>query len=286
MAQVPYTSFYLGPFGVYTSPTGMQSSITNQPYLGGSLHEGDYCDLQANEAAVWNIKYGTSLNAGRYRLVHLSPLATTTYVKFGLPLGWGTPQSVGQVAITAAGTGSGSGTVTCSSTASGGIAATASVVVSAGVIVGVQLLTPGSGFTSVPTWGLTELTAAGITSNGTIASQMAVSPNFVSSLDATSIGTGANVRGIALCQPTAAQILANSWIVIQELGVAPLLPGTASAVAAGSVAYVSATNGVVTVAAATLGTTQPYVGVIGYTLDIANAGVISRVDLSLPTRQG
>ena len=202
MAQVPYTSFYLGPFGVYTSPTGMQSPITNQPYLGGSLHEGDYCDLQANEAAVWNIKYGTSLNAGRYRLVHLSPLATSTYVKFGLPLGWGTPQSVGQVAITAAGTGSGSGTITCSSTASGGIAATASVVVSAGVIVGVQLLTPGSGFTSVPTWGLTELTAAGITSSGTIASQMAVSPNFVSSLDATSIGLN-NVRGMALCQPTA-----------------------------------------------------------------------------------
>ena len=72
MAQVPYTSFYLGPFGVYTSPTGMQSPITNQPYLGGSLHEGDYCDLQANEAAVWNIQYGISLHAGRYRLVHSS----------------------------------------------------------------------------------------------------------------------------------------------------------------------------------------------------------------------
>ena len=285
MAQVPYTSFYLGPFGVYTSPTGMQSPITNQPYLGGSLHEGDYCDLQANEAAVWNIKYGTSLNAGRYRLVHLSPLATPTYVKFGLPLGWGTPQSVGQVAITAAGTGSGSGTITCSSTASGGIAATASVVVSAGVIVGVQLLTPGSGFTSVPTWGLTELTAAGITSSGTIASQMAVSPNFVSSLDATSIGLN-NVRGMALCQPTQAQILANSWIVIQESGIAPLLPGAASAVAAGSAAYVTATNGVVTVAAATPGTTQLLAGFIGYTVDIANANVVSRVNLTLPMVQG
>ena len=287
MAQVPYTSFYLGPFGVYTSPTGMQSPITNQPYLGGSLHEGDYCDLQANEAAVWNIKYGTSLNAGRYRLVHLSPLATPTYVKFGLPLGWGTPQSVGQVAITAAGTGSGSGTVTCSSTASGGIAATASVVVFAGVIVGVQLLTYGSGFTSVPTWGLTELTAAGITSNGTIASQMAVSPNFVSSLDATSIGTGANVRGIALCQPTAAQILANSWIVIQELGDAPLYVTTASGSPASGNIATAATAAAVTTNTNTGTTTPQYaLGYIGNTIDTPAATSLCRVRLRLPVVQG
>ena len=74
MAQVPYTSFYNGPFAVYTSPTGMQSQVTNQPYLGGSLHEGDYCDVLPSEAAVWNQRFGSNLFTGRYRLDR-APLA-------------------------------------------------------------------------------------------------------------------------------------------------------------------------------------------------------------------
>ena len=65
MAQVPFTSFYLGPFGVYTSPTGMASPTTGTPYLGGTLHSGDYCDLTDAEAAIWNVQFGAKLYPGR-----------------------------------------------------------------------------------------------------------------------------------------------------------------------------------------------------------------------------
>lgn len=281
MAQVPYTSFYQGPFAVYTSPTGMQSSITNVPYLGGSLHSGDYCDLQANEAAVWNQNFGSKLNAGRYRLVQLSTLSTAASIAFGKPVGWGTPQSVGQVAITAAGTGSGSGTVTCSSTTSGGIAATASVTVSAGVIVGVQLINPGSGFTAVPTWGLTELTAAGITSSGTIASEMAVSPNFVGSFDTTASIALSAPRGIALVAPTTAQVTAGAWIVIQESGIAPALVTTNTSGTIGNFLW-AGTGGAIT-------SNVPawYTGMLGWTVDtVSAANQIVRVNLTLPMVQG
>jgi hypothetical protein len=290
MAQVPYTSFYLGPYAVYTSPTGMLGQVTGIPYLGGSLHQGDYCDLTEYEASQWNIQFGTNLHQGRYRLVAVSTRATAGagYIAYGLPVGIAVPTSVGQVAISAAGTGSGTGTVLCASSTSGGTAATANVTVSGGIITSVQLVYPGAGFTSVPTFTLSEIAAAGITTSGTVLAQMAYSANVISSLDSSSLGTGADVRGIALCTPTTTQISAGAWIVIQELGFAPLLPHTASAVAAGSVAYMAAESSgpQVTVVAATLASTQPYVGVIGYTLDIANAGYLCRVELTLPVRQG
>ena len=46
-------------------------SNTGIPYLGGTLHEGDYCDLTADEAAQWNILYGANLYPGRYRMVRV-----------------------------------------------------------------------------------------------------------------------------------------------------------------------------------------------------------------------
>jgi hypothetical protein len=285
MAQVPYTSFYNGPFAVYTSPSGMSDPTTGLPYLGGSLHEGDYTDLMENEAQQWAVQFGTQLHAGRYRLVHLSPNAVTANIAFGKPAGWGLGTQVGQVAITAAGTGSGSGTFAVTSTTAGGTAATALVTVAAGVITGVQLVYPGSGMTTVPTFGLTEISAAGVTTSGTIEAQQYESPNFISSLDSSATGIY-NVRGIFLNTPTAAQITAGAWVVIQELGIAPLLPTTAASVAAGSLAYVSATAGAVTVASITAGTTPFYVGTIGLTLDITNAGYLGRVILNLPVQQG
>lgn len=204
MAQVPYTSLYQGPFAVYTSATGMSSQVTGTPYLGGSLHEGDYCDLQAKEAAVWNEQFGSSLNAGRYRFVRLSTLATAANIGFGVPLGWGAPTS------------------------------------------------------SIP-----------------------ISPNFVSSLDASAISE-TDVRAIALIPVTAAQITAGAWIVVQELGIAPLLVTTATSTVAGSQANAAA-NGVVTTTAAGA---QSNAGFIGQILETAAAATVTLVDLALPVRQG
>lgn len=281
MPQVPAQSFYLGPFAVYTSPTGMTDPITGLPYLGGSLHEGDYVDLTRSEAAQWNVRFGSNLNTGRYRLVRLSTAATAANVGFGKPVGWGLPTTVGQVAISAAGTGSGSGSVTVSSTTSGGTAATALVTVVSGVITGAQLTFAGANFTSVPTFGLTELTAAGITSSGTIVAQMAVDPNFIGSFDASSIDV-TDVRGIALTTVTSAQVTANAWIVIQELGVAPVFVTTASGTPASGNGLTAANNGVVT-SNSTITNTS---GFIGYAVDLPSASTLIRADLCLPVRQG
>jgi len=281
MPQTLAQSFYLGPFAVYTSDTGMQDPVTGIPYLGGTLHEGDYVDLTKSEAAQWNVRFGSNLNTGRYRFVRLSPTATYSNIGFGKPVGYALPTTVGQVAITAAGTGSGTGSVLCASTTAGGTAATALVTVAAGVITGVQLVYPGANFTSVPTWALTEITTAGITTSGTIESQMAVSPNVISSFDSSSMQLS-SVRGVALTTITAAQVTANAWIVIQEEGIAPVLVTTATNTAAG--AQLAATTGAV-VTATTASTALP-VGFMGYTMDVATSGQLLRAELQLPIRQG
>lgn len=281
MPQVPYTSFYLGPFAVYTSPTGMSSPTTGTPYLGGTLHEGDYCDLSAAEAAVWNVKFGAKLNAGRYRLARVSTGSTYSTVKYAYPVGWGTPTSLSQVAITAVGSGSGTGTVLCSSTAAGGTAATANVTVAAGVITGVELVYPGANFTSVPTFALTEIATAGITTTGTIAAQMAVSPNVVGSFDTTGSVAISSVRGVAIVTSiTAAQIAAGAWIVIQESGIAPVYVTTATSATIGNFLW-SATAGAVT-----SNTPAWYIATLGWSMDTITATETVRCCLTLPPVQG
>ena len=278
MAQVLAQSFYLGPFAVYTSPTGMIDTVTGLPYLGGTLHEGDYVDLTRAEAAQWNVKYGSKLNTGRYRLCRLSTRATYSNIAFGKPAGWGLAQTVGQVVLSAAGSGGTTdGTYTCSSSTSGGTAATASVTVSGGAVTGCELIYPGSGFTSVPTWGLTEI--AGL-SGASILSQMANSPNFVCSFD-SACAQLSTPRGVFLTSVTSAQVSANAWVVIQEQGVAPVLVTTATNTAAGCNATAS-TGGAVT----TITGTNPNAGFLGYTLDLAAASTICRVALQLPVVQG
>ena len=281
MAQVPFTSFYLGPFGVYTSPTGMASPTTGTPYLGGTLHSGDYCDLTDAEAAIWNVQFGAKLYPGRYRLVRVSTGSTYSTIKYGYPVGWGNPTSLSAVAITAVGSGSGTGTVLCASTAAGGTAATANVTVSAGVITGVQLVYAGAGFTSVPTFALTEIATAGITTTGTVAGLMAVIPNLVGSFDTTGSVAISSVRGVAIVTSiTAAQIAAGAWIVIQESGVAPVYVTTATGTTIGNYLW-SATAGAVT-----SNTPAWYIATLGWSVDTITATEIVRCVLTLPPVQG
>lgn len=280
MAQVPFQAFTLGPFAVYTSPTGMTDVQTGVPYLGGSLHSGDYVDLTASEAAQWNIRFGSNLFPGRYRFVRISPRATAANIGFGKPAGWGLGQSIAQVVLSAAGTSATTdGTYTITSTTSGGTAATALATVSGGAITAVQLTFPGSGFTSVPTFGLTEI--AGL-SGGSVLAQMADSPNFVSSFD-SSCAQLSDVRGIWLTTGiTTAQVTANAWGVIQEEGVANVLVTTATNTAAG-VALAATTGAVVT---STTPATAVPVGFFGYSLDLTAASTIVRAVLRVPVQQG
>jgi hypothetical protein len=290
MANVPYTSFYLGPFAVYNSPSGILSPATNIPALGGTLHPGDYCDLSASEAAAWNVQYGANLYPGRYRFVQLSTNAVAADLAFGVPVGFGLGTTVAQAILSAAGsgyvivaTGSGTGTASISSSASGGTAvATANITLASGVITAVQLTYPGAGFTSVPTWSTSLAAVLSTGSGGVILSRQFASPNFVSSFDSTTADQISVPRGVALCAPTAAQITAGAWVVIQEQGIANVLVTTATATAAGSVATTVSTGTVTT----TTAVTAPVAGFLGYTLDIAAAATITRVLLALPVQQG
>lgn len=290
MAQTLAQSLYLGPFAVYTSPTGLTDNVTGIPMLGGTMHEGDYVDVTREEVSQWNTMYGTQLNTGRYRLVRLSNQANAANIAFGKPVSYGLPSKVGQVSIVGAGTVTsgvtGQYNVTSTTDAASGsfpasTAAVATVQVSGGAIIGAQLSFAGANMRTVPTFALTEIPGY-VGGAGPLVAQMAVSPNLISSFDTASSVELASPRGVALTTVTAAQVLANAWIVIQEEGIAPVLVTTATNTPAGSVATAAATGTVTT----TVATTAPVAGFLGYTLDIAAANTIVRVDLALPVRQG
>jgi len=286
MAQVPFQALYNGPYAVYTSPTGMASPITGIPYLGGVLHEGDYVDLTRQEAAIWNVQYGNKLYPGRYRLVRVSVNATYSNFGFGYPVGYGLGTFIDNAIIAAAGsgyvitaTGASSGTVSINSSTAGGVAATASLTLSAGALNTAQVTFAGSGMTSVPTFTLSSVLSTG--SAGSLVAEQYSSPNFISSFD-SSCAQLSDVRGIALTTLTAAQIAAGAWIVIQELGDAPLYVTTATATTIGSVASAATAAAVTTTTSAT----APTLGFIGYTIDTVAATSLCRVRLRLPVEQG
>jgi len=286
MAQVPFNAVYLGPYAVYTSPTGMSSPITGTPYLGGNLHEGDYVDLTASEAAQWNVQYGNKLYPGRYRFVRVSPNATYSNFGFGYPVGYGLGTYIANAIVVAGGTGyvitaTGltTGTVSINSSTAGGTAATVSITLSGGVITTAQVTYAGANMTSVPTFTLSSVLSTG--SGGSLVAQQHESPNFISSFDSSS-GNLVDVRGIALTTLTAAQVSAAAWILIQELGDAPLYVTTATATASGSVASAATAAAVTTTTSAT----APTLGYIGNTIDIAAATSLTRVRLRLPVVQG
>lgn len=291
MPQTPAQTLYLGPFAVYTSPTGLTDNVTGIPMLGGDMQEGNYVDVTKDEVKQWNSLYGSQLNTGRYRLVRLSTAALTANIGFGKPVAWGVPTKAGGVAIAGTGTVASAvdGQYTVSSTtdaASGSLpastAAVAVVQVSGGVIIGAQLTFAGSNMRTTPTWPLTEINGytGGGTATGPLVTQMAWSPNLVTSFDTSSTNLS-SPRGVFLTTVTAAQILANAWVVIQELGIAPVFVTSGAVATLG--ATITATSAAVTAAAAA----ARGVGFMGYALDASPvANTVVHVDLDLPVRQG
>jgi hypothetical protein len=272
MSKAIFSVAYNGLLAVYTSSTGLSDARTGMTEVGGGMNVGDYFDLDDLAAKQHN----PGVFTGRYRFVRLSTSAVAANVFRGAPCGIALPTSLAQVAITGAGTGQAPGTYTISSSASGGtVAATAQVVIgAAGTVTAATLLNPGAGFTSTPTFTV----AAGGTP-GTIVAQMNVSENFVSSFDASSLSV-TQARGLFLAPVTAAQIAVGAYVFIQELGIASVLVSTATATAIGSVAA-AGTGGTVTTNAPAF-----YPATLGQTIDVAAAGLLARVELSLPVRQG
>lgn len=285
MALVRYSVFYNGPYAVYTSKTGLTDLRTGLPELGGGLNLGDFCDLTEAEANAWSAQYagqGPQLHAGRYRFVQVQGASTAATCKQGYPCGIGLPTTVQQAIITVAGTGATDGTYTVSSSASGGTAkSTLQYVVSGGIIISAQVLTPGAGFTSVPTWSLT----ASSTSGGIIIAQMNVSENVVGSFDTTASISLYSVRGVFI-NPTAlttAQVTAGAYVLIQEQGIANVYVTTATNTAL-PLSVNTATAGAVTTTTAS--GTFAATGFMGYSLDVAAAASLIRVQLFLPQWAG
>ena len=282
MPQVPFTAFYLGPLAVYPTATGLQDPITGASQKGGNFNLGDYCDLTEKDAQVWNSTYSPTLplHEGRYRIVKVNTNAVSGYTGFGRPAAWAQGSTVQQVTLSASGFNYTPGTYTCVSTTSGGTTkATAQVVVgSSGGIISATLLNPGVGFTSVPTFGLTEVLGG---TGGSVLAQMLESSNIVQGYDSSAIAL-AQPRGVFLASATSTQVTAGAYMIIQELGIAPVLVVTATNTAIG--AYAAATLGGI-VTTTTASTSLP-VGYLCTTLDLAAANTLIRVALELPVFQG
>lgn len=275
MAKTLYNVAYLGLLAVYTSPTGLTDIRTGLPELGGGMNEGDYFDLTASEAANY-----PGLFTGRYRLVRVAAASTAASIFKGAPAGIAKPTTVGLVAVAAVGTGMTPGTYPVSSSASGGtVLAVAQVVVgAAGTITSASLIQAGAGFTSTPTFTLTALGGSG----GSVLAQMTVSENVVGSFDATASISVVNApRGVFLAPISAAQITAGAYVFIQEQGIASVLVSTATVATIGAIAAAGTGGTVTTTTSATYVTAA-----LGQLVDAAIAGMLSRVELNLPLRQG
>lgn len=237
MPKVPFTAFFNGPLAVYPSPTAQTDPVTGGIYLGTDFLEGNYADVSDEDAKQWNYQFGTQLKGGRYRICRLATNAIAANLPQvagqGAIVGWAAGTFVGSVTIANAGTGYTNGTFNCVSTSNIGSqsAAVAQVVVSGGIIISAGIIQGGGPFLIAPTFSLSELTGG---SSASLIADLFQSSSFVSSFDSTSISNGSGIpvgliRGITYAAPTAAQILAGSWVVVQESGIANPYIGTASA---------------------------------------------------------
>ena len=283
MALVRYSVFYLGPYAVYTSKTGLTDLRTGLPELGGGLNLGDFVDLTEAEANSWSQQYagqGKQLHRGRYRFVYVSTAATYSNIVQGAPVGMALGMTVQQAAIATVGSGGTAGTYTVSSSTSGGTATSTLqyTVGSSGGVTQAIVLTPGAGFTSIPTW---SLSASG--TSGSVVAQMTVDTNVVTSFDSSAIELS-NVRGLFLASLTSAQVTAGAYVLIQEQGIGSCQVTTATQSTVGCQA--AATTGAVITT--TTASTSPPVGFFGYILDAASTttGYLTRIQLQLPQWPG
>ena len=197
----------------------------------------------------------------------------------GKPVALALGTTVSEVVIVTAGSGQTPGNYTA--TASSGTATIAYTIGAAGTLSSVSVTNAGS----YPTGTVPTFTIAAGGTPATVATHMNVDVNNVTSWDASAVSTGSDARGVFLASVTASQITAGAWIVIQELGIAEVLITTASGTpAAGQQAVVTNGNGGNVTTNSTF--TASAAAILGKTVDIPATATLTRVDLSLPVRQG
>lgn len=199
------------------SASGFSDLRTGQPINAGGLNLGDYFDLTEQQAYQNSYLSQGILHWGRYRRVQVDPNATAANVARGFA-GYLTPgQSVQSVALITPGSGQTAGSYTV--TSSGGGATQNAViqvtVTPAGTVTAVPIIiSPGAGFTSIPTFTLV--------SGGTVATllaQMLNNPDIITDFAHADIAT-AQPRAIFLNS-----ITPGNFGFIQEEGMATLQMG-------------------------------------------------------------
>jgi hypothetical protein len=250
MPKVPFTAFYNGPTAVYPIQTAEQDVRTGAAYLGTDFLEGNYADVSNEDAQQWNNQYGTQLRGGRYRICRLALNAIAanlpTTAGNGGVVGWANGTFVGSVVIGNAGSGYTAGTYTCVSSYNIGSQSPCVITVTvgtAGTIISASVVNGGGPFLATPTFGLTELTGG---SSASITAQLHQSSSYVSSFDSTASSTTSLVKGITYAAPTAAQITAGAWIIVQESGIAEVYVTTATSTTKGAQAVVASGGAVTT----------------------------------------
>lgn len=258
------------------SPSGFANVRTGYQVNAGGLTPGDAIDLTNQTALAQSAPAVGILFEGRYRRVQVDSLATAANVAKGKAAYVVPGYTVFAALILTAGTGQTPGVYTVNATGGGGSGASIQVVVAAGgtVTQAPTVITPGSGYTGLPTF---TLVSGG--TPATFEAQMAINTNIVTSTDITGVNPSAP-RGVFLNSITPGNY---GWI--QENGIATVLQAATvtSATLGAIVTPVAAGNGT---SQATVGTTAPTVAALGVALDVPIASTAYRVLLTIPVWNG
>ncbi len=256
----------------FTSPTALTDIRTGQPFAAGGLNLGDYFDATEQEANTASYTTNGLLHSGRYRYVQISSGASTTYMKTGY-IGYLAPGGYVQ-AVQVATQGSGQTVGTYIVTASGGgsptAQATIQVVVNTATSISVTLLTPGSGYTSVPTF---TLVTGG--TPGTVVAEMYYTPNIVTD---QSTAVNAALRPVVFLNAPSA----GNYTFVQELGIATVLAVGSFTGAAGVGAAITGSSGLAHVPTSTTAITTTTVGIA---LDLPVISTLFRIVMITPVFQ-
>jgi hypothetical protein len=245
----------------FTSPTALTDLRTGLPFAAGGLNLGDYFDATEQEANSASYTTNGLLHSGRYRYVQVASNATAANVKTNT-VGYIQPGTfVQNVYQLVAGSGMAPGTYIVTTAGGGGTtqATIQIVVLTATTIAPPIVLTPGTGFTSLPTATLTGTDGT----PATLTVEMGYSVNQVTSAD---ISTNM-VRPVVFLN----SITPGNYGFVQELGVATVLSVAGAAQAVNNWAVATAMGSTpIGLMPASVTTITPYV--IGLVLDPVTTG--------------
>lgn len=250
------------------SATGLLDPVTGQQYNTGGLEVGDYFDLTEKEANSLSVSATGTCHSGRYRYVRVDSSATAANVKTGTVGFLRNGSTVSGAVILTVGSGQTAGTYQIAANAGigGGSGAILGIVVgSGGTITSVFVVSPGFGYSSLPTFTV----AAGGTP-GTIAAQLNTNMNLVTSADQVAGGFGVPIRPVVYLN----SVTPGNCGFIQELGVATVLGNSGlsgNATPGNFILAATANAGTVTTSATLTSTT------IGLNVDTALASNLFKV---------